>query len=111
VNPAAVPTAIGTADSARVVEQPGSAVDASRVALPAMRVPIDSRGLALGILTALASVLALTRVAAIGAQNLVTDKPHYISSGLPAPIAQFLCAFDEGAVGRPRAGERERLYD
>jgi hypothetical protein len=60
VNPAAVPAPLGTADPARAVEQPGSAVDASLVTLPATRMPVDSRGLALGILAALAAVFALS---------------------------------------------------
>ena len=59
MKPAAVPASIGTADSARAVEQPTSAVDASLVTLPATRMPVDARGLALGILAALASVAAL----------------------------------------------------
>jgi predicted PurR-regulated permease PerM len=41
------------------VEQLGSAVDASLVTLPATRMPVDARGLALGILAVLASVFAL----------------------------------------------------
>jgi predicted PurR-regulated permease PerM len=60
MNPAAVPAPIGAADSARAGEQPGSAVDASLVTLPATRMPVDARGLALGVLAALASVLALS---------------------------------------------------
>ena len=40
--------------------QSGSAVDASLVTLPATRMPVDARGLALGILAALASVFALS---------------------------------------------------
>ena len=60
VNPAAVPAPLGTADPARAVEQPGSAVDASLVTLPATWMPVDSRGLALGILAALAAVFALS---------------------------------------------------
>jgi predicted PurR-regulated permease PerM len=59
MNPAAVPGSIGTADSARAVEQLESAVDASLGILPATRMPVDARGLALGILAALASVAAL----------------------------------------------------
>jgi len=45
---------------ARAGEQPGSAVDASLVTLPATRLPVDARGLSLGILAALASVLVLS---------------------------------------------------
>jgi predicted PurR-regulated permease PerM len=57
---AAVPASIDTADSARAGEQPGSAADASLVTLPATRMPVNARGLALGILAALAAVLALS---------------------------------------------------
>jgi predicted PurR-regulated permease PerM len=60
MTPAAIPASIGAADSARVVEQPGPAADASLVTLPGTRTPVDARGLALGILAALASVLALS---------------------------------------------------
>ena len=60
MNPAAVPASVGTADSARAGEQPGSAVDASLVSLPETRMPVDARGLALGVLAALAAVLALS---------------------------------------------------
>jgi predicted PurR-regulated permease PerM len=60
MTPAAVPAPVGTADSARAGEQPGSAADASLVTLPATRMPVDARGLALGVLAALASVLALS---------------------------------------------------
>jgi predicted PurR-regulated permease PerM len=57
---AAVPASIDTADSARAGERPASAAEASLVTLPATRMPVDARGLALGILAALASVLALS---------------------------------------------------
>ena len=57
---AAVPASIDTADAARAVEQPGSAADASLITLPATRMPVDARGLALGILAALAAILALS---------------------------------------------------
>jgi predicted PurR-regulated permease PerM len=60
VNPAAVPASIGTVDSARAVDQPGSALDPSLVTLPATRLPVDARGLALGILAALAALFALS---------------------------------------------------
>ncbi len=60
MNSAAVPVSIGTADSARAADPPGSAVDESLVTLPATRVPVDARGLALGILAALASVFTLS---------------------------------------------------
>src|SRR5271154_2702994 len=57
---AAVPVTIVTADSARVVDQPGFAADESLVTLPATRNAVDARGLALGILAALACVFALS---------------------------------------------------
>ncbi len=57
---AAVPVSIVTADSARVVDQPGFAVDESLVTLPATRTAVDARGLALGVLAALACVFALS---------------------------------------------------
>jgi predicted PurR-regulated permease PerM len=60
MSPAAVPASIGIADSARAAEQTGSAVDASLVTLPAARLPVDARGLSLGILAALASIFALS---------------------------------------------------
>jgi len=60
VNPAVVPASIGIAESARAVAQSGSAVDASLVTLPATRMPVDARGLALGILAALAALFALS---------------------------------------------------
>jgi predicted PurR-regulated permease PerM len=60
MTPAAAPISIDTADSARAGEQPGSAADPSLVTLPATRMPVNARGLALGILAALASVLALS---------------------------------------------------
>jgi predicted PurR-regulated permease PerM len=56
----AVPISIDPTDSARAGAQPGSAATASLVTLPATRMPVDARGLALGILAALASVLALS---------------------------------------------------
>src|ERR1700693_4778178 len=60
MNPAAVPVAVASADSARAAEQLGSAADASLVISPAPWIPVNARGLALGILAALASVLALS---------------------------------------------------
>jgi len=60
MTPAAVPASIVAADSARAVEKPAAAADESLVSLPATRMPVDARGLALGILAALASVLALS---------------------------------------------------
>src|SRR4029450_10821511 len=60
MNPAAVPFVAGTADSARSVEPAAGVVDASLVTIPATRMPVDARGLALGILAALASLFALS---------------------------------------------------
>lgn len=60
MNSAAVPISIGTPDLARTVEPLGSAVDASLVTLPATRMPVEARGLALGILAALTCVFALS---------------------------------------------------
>ena len=60
MNPAAVPASAATADSAHAAEQPDSAVEPSLVTLPATRMPVDARGLSLGILAALASVFALS---------------------------------------------------
>jgi len=57
---AAVFAPIDPSESARAVEQPGSAADTSLVTLPATRMPVDARGLALGILAALALVIALS---------------------------------------------------
>src|SRR5271169_1596107 len=60
MNSAAVPVSIGTADSVRVVERPGFAADESLVTLPATRTAVDARGMALGVLAALACVFALS---------------------------------------------------
>ncbi len=60
MNPPAVPASAGTADSARGVKQVGSAVDASLLIVPATRMQVDARGLALGILAVLASIFALS---------------------------------------------------
>lgn len=56
----AVPASIGADDSPRAAAQLASAVDAVQVTLPAMRMRVDKRGLALRILAALASVFALS---------------------------------------------------
>ena len=60
MTPAAVTASIGTTDAVRAREPLVSAADASLVTLPATRMPVDARGLALGILAALASVVALS---------------------------------------------------
>jgi len=60
VTPAAIPASIGTVDPPRAVQQPGPAADAAHATLPATRMPVDARGLALGILAALALVFALS---------------------------------------------------
>ncbi len=54
---AAIPASLGTAEP--VTAQAASAIDASLITLPETRLPVDARGLSLGILAALASVLAL----------------------------------------------------
>ena len=66
MNPANVFASIGTAASARAVEQLDSALDASLLSLPPMRMTVDARGLALGILAVLATVFFLS-----WAQNFV----------------------------------------
>ena len=55
-------TTANSANTADVVpsEQPASANDASLIVLPAVRMSVNARGLALGILAALATVLALS---------------------------------------------------
>jgi predicted PurR-regulated permease PerM len=60
MNANAVSTSTGMADSAGVVEQLDSTVNASLVTLPAARIQVDARGLALGILASLATVFALS---------------------------------------------------
>ncbi len=59
MNPAAIPVSSDTADSIPAIEQTASAADASLVTLPETRLQVNARGLALGILAALASVVAL----------------------------------------------------
>jgi predicted PurR-regulated permease PerM len=56
----AVSGSSGAADSAPTVEQLDSTVDASLLTLPAARMQVNARGLALGILAALATVFALS---------------------------------------------------
>jgi len=60
MNPGALPTSIVTTDSATALTAPGSAVDESPITLPATRLPVDARGLALAILAAIALVFALS---------------------------------------------------
>jgi predicted PurR-regulated permease PerM len=60
MHPAAVPAPARIADSARAVEHLESAVDASLATLPVTRTSVDARGLALGILAALALLFALS---------------------------------------------------
>jgi predicted PurR-regulated permease PerM len=57
---AAIPASLGTADAARAEEPIGSVVDASLVTAPATRIPVEPRGLALGVLAVLASAFALS---------------------------------------------------
>jgi predicted PurR-regulated permease PerM len=60
MNDTVVSASTGVADSARAVEQLDSTVDASLVTLPAARMQVNARGLALGILASLATVFALS---------------------------------------------------
>ena len=60
MNTASAPPAAATVDSARAMKQADAVVDASLVTIPATRMPVDARGLALGILAALASLFALS---------------------------------------------------
>jgi hypothetical protein len=60
MNATAVSASTGVADSARALEQLDSTVDASLVTLPAARMQVNARGLALGILASLATVFALS---------------------------------------------------
>ena len=60
MNPVAVPTSIGPADTARAAEQVDAAVDTSLVTFPTTRMPVDARSLPLGILAVLASIFALS---------------------------------------------------
>ena len=55
---AAIPTPLGKPNRVPAAQE-ASAVDASLVSLPETRLPVDARGLSLGILAALASILAL----------------------------------------------------
>jgi predicted PurR-regulated permease PerM len=57
---AAIPASIGTADSARDGERLGAAEDAPLVIRPEARMPVNARGLALGVLAVLASIFALS---------------------------------------------------
>jgi len=66
MNRADVFASIGTAASARAVEQLDSALDASLLSLPPTPMTVDARGLALGILAVLATVFFLS-----WAQNFV----------------------------------------
>jgi predicted PurR-regulated permease PerM len=54
------PVSIGTTDSARASKQQVAAVDASLVTLPAIRMSVDARGLAIGVLASLAVVFSLS---------------------------------------------------
>jgi predicted PurR-regulated permease PerM len=54
------PVSIGATDSARASKQQVAAVDASHVTLPAIRMSVDARGLAIGVLASLAVVFSLS---------------------------------------------------
>jgi predicted PurR-regulated permease PerM len=60
MSPVDVSASIGTADSARVVGQLNSPLDASLLSLPPTQMTVDARGLALGILAMLATVFYLS---------------------------------------------------
>jgi len=60
MKPAVVPAPTDIADPVPVVGRVGSVVDASLLTLPGTRTSVDARGLALGILAALATILALS---------------------------------------------------
>ena len=60
MSPATFPASAGAADAAPAAEHVGSAVDTSLVTLPATRMSVDARGLALGVLAALALIFALS---------------------------------------------------
>jgi len=60
MNANAISASTGMADSALAVEQLVATVDASLVTLPAARMQVNARGLALGILASLATVFALS---------------------------------------------------
>lgn len=54
------PAPIGTPGSTGVLEQSRDTLDTSTITLPGIRLPVDARGLALGILAVLALVFALS---------------------------------------------------
>ena len=56
---AAIPAAVGAVDSTRPVEPAIAAGDPTAVTLPATRLPVDARGLGLGILATVVSIFAL----------------------------------------------------
>jgi predicted PurR-regulated permease PerM len=60
LNNITIPAALGAADAAPAVGQPVSAAETSLATLPASRISVDARGLALGILAGLATVFALS---------------------------------------------------
>jgi predicted PurR-regulated permease PerM len=60
MNPAFAPAATSPADPVHAVEQRGATADASLVSFPAAWMPVDARGLALGVLAALAALFALS---------------------------------------------------
>src|SRR5512139_3988390 len=60
MTPATVPASIVGAEPAVTVEHVGPGATEPGLTLPATRLPVDARGLALGILASLASVFALS---------------------------------------------------
>ena len=60
MNPTTIAAALGEGDILPAVEQPVSAVETSIAMLPASRMSVDARGLALGVLAVLAAVFTLS---------------------------------------------------
>ena len=60
MNPTTIAAALGEGDILPAVEQPVSAVETSLAMLPASRMSVDARGLALGVLAVLAAVFTLS---------------------------------------------------
>ena len=60
MNDSAIPASASTPDAAVAADRRESAVDASLATLPATRISVDARGLALGVLAALALIFTLS---------------------------------------------------
>jgi predicted PurR-regulated permease PerM len=92
----APPASLGTADPQ--AERAASAVDASLVTVPESRLPVDARGLALGVLAALASVLALWWAQAFLVPLLLGVIISYTLSPLVAWLEQIKIPLDNGTM-------------